>query len=77
MSENVLSSCAEESVSAAHRIGIQHEGFLSPDIVEAKIHCEDFTKELGGPIATGPISGASFKFPSGITPPDRHNELVT
>ncbi|CAK7347519.1 unnamed protein product [Dovyalis caffra] len=37
-SENVLSSCAEESVSAVRNIGTQHDGFLTPDIAEAKGH---------------------------------------
>ncbi|XVF39896.1 hypothetical protein PTKIN_Ptkin01aG0069800 [Pterospermum kingtungense] len=76
VSENVLSSCAEESVSAACGIGIPHKGFLTPDIVEAKVNCNDFTKELGDPIATRPISVASFEFPSGIPPPDLPNDLV-
>ncbi|KAF2324353.1 hypothetical protein GH714_012759 [Hevea brasiliensis] len=38
ISENMLSSCAEESVSAVRHVGIQHDGFLTPDIVEAKVH---------------------------------------
>ncbi|EEF52374.1 transcription factor, putative [Ricinus communis] len=37
-SENVLSCCAEQNVSAVRHIGIQHDGFLTPDIVEAKVH---------------------------------------
>lgn len=36
--DNGLSSCAEETVSAVRHIGIQHNGFLTPDILEAKIH---------------------------------------
>ena len=76
VSENVLGSCAEEGVSAVRHIGIQHEGFLTPEIVEAKINCDDFTKELDDPIVTRHISVASFEFPSGI-PPDLPNDLVT
>ncbi|XVE55856.1 hypothetical protein DITRI_Ditri03aG0191000 [Diplodiscus trichospermus] len=75
VSENVLSSCAEESVSAVRHIGIQHEGFLVPEIVEAKIICDDFTKELDDPVVTRPVSVASFEFPSGI-PPNLPNDLV-
>ncbi|XWS24212.1 hypothetical protein CRYUN_Cryun28dG0081400 [Craigia yunnanensis] len=75
VSENVLSSCAEESVSAVRHIGIQHRGFLTPETVEAKINCDDFTKELDDPIVTRPISVAGFEFPSGI-PPDLPNDLV-
>ncbi|XVE94935.1 hypothetical protein REPUB_Repub02eG0052700 [Reevesia pubescens] len=75
VSENLLSSCAEESVSALRHIGIQHDGFLTPDILEAKINCGDFTKELDDPIATRPVSVACFEFPSGI-PPDLPIDLV-
>ncbi|XP_022777328.1 NAC domain-containing protein 83-like [Durio zibethinus] len=75
VSENVLSSCAEESVSAVGRIGIQHEGFLTTETVETKINCDDFTKELDDPIVTRPISVASFEFPSAI-PRDLPIDLV-
>ncbi|XWS14729.1 hypothetical protein CRYUN_Cryun35bG0033600 [Craigia yunnanensis] len=71
VSENVLSSCAEGSVSAVRRIGIQHRGFLTPD-VEAKINCDEFTKELDDPIVTRPISLVSSP---GI-PLDLPNDLV-
>ncbi|XWS21221.1 hypothetical protein CRYUN_Cryun30bG0036700 [Craigia yunnanensis] len=74
-SENVLNSCAEESVSAVLLSGTQHNGFLTPDILEAKINVDDFTKELDDPIATRPVSVASFEFPSGI-PPDLPNDQV-
>ena len=36
VSENGLSSCAEESVSAVRHIGIQHDEFVTPS-VEAKM----------------------------------------
>ncbi|MBA0775293.1 hypothetical protein Gotri_010447 [Gossypium trilobum] len=74
VSENVL-SCAEETVSAIRHIGIQHDGFLRPDTLEAEINGDDFTKELDDPITTGPVSVASFEFPSGI-PPDLPDDMV-
>ena len=46
ISENGLSSCAEESVSAVRHIGIQHDGSLTPD------------NEVDGPIVTGQFSFA-------------------
>ncbi|XVF64096.1 hypothetical protein PTKIN_Ptkin09bG0139800 [Pterospermum kingtungense] len=70
VSENVLSHCAEESVSAVRHIGTQHDGFLEP-----KINGDDFTKELDDPIATRPVSVTSFEFPSGI-PLYLPNDLV-
>lgn len=33
ISENALSSCAEETVSTVRHIGIQHDGFYTPHIV--------------------------------------------
>ncbi|KAG5251250.1 transcription factor [Salix suchowensis] len=33
----MLSSCVEESMSAVHNIGTQHDGFLTPDIAEDKV----------------------------------------
>ncbi|XVF36307.1 hypothetical protein REPUB_Repub19eG0046900 [Reevesia pubescens] len=66
VSENVLNSCAEESVSAIRPIGIQHDISLAPNILEAEINGDDFTKELDDPIAARPLSVTSFEFPSGI-----------
>ncbi|XP_022768733.1 NAC domain-containing protein 67-like isoform X3 [Durio zibethinus] len=74
VSENVLSSCAEESVSALPHIDIQHD--LRPDILESESNGDDFTKELADPIATRPVSLASFEFPSG-NPPDTPNDLIS
>lgn len=37
-SENVFSSCAEESVSAVRHIGVQHDGFLIADVAEAEVY---------------------------------------
>ncbi|KAI9118449.1 hypothetical protein K1719_010781 [Acacia pycnantha] len=37
VSENGLSSCAEEGFSAVRRIGIQHNGYFSPDIIETQM----------------------------------------
>ncbi|TYI82434.1 hypothetical protein E1A91_D05G220000v1 [Gossypium mustelinum] len=74
VSENVL-SCAEETVSAIRHIGIQHDGFLRPDTLEAEINGDDFTKELDDPITIGPVSVASFEFPSGI-PPHLPDDMV-
>ncbi|KAL3603810.1 hypothetical protein D5086_004669 [Populus alba] len=34
----MLSSCAEECISAVHNNGTQHDGFLTPDIAEAEVH---------------------------------------
>ncbi|KAJ9186763.1 hypothetical protein P3X46_002300 [Hevea brasiliensis] len=78
ISENMLSSCAEESVSAVRHVGIQHDGFLTPDIVEAKVHQSStvdrkndlsryamrLSTELGDQVTTTPISDGSFQFPS-------------
>ncbi|XP_022772202.1 protein CUP-SHAPED COTYLEDON 3-like [Durio zibethinus] len=75
VSENVFSSCAEESVSAVHHISTQHHVFLTPDSLEARINADDFTKELHDPIATRPVSVASFEFPSSI-PPDLPDDLM-
>lgn len=36
-SENGLSSCAEESFSAVRHVGIQHDGYVSSDIIEARL----------------------------------------
>lgn len=33
----MLSSCAEESISAVHNNGTQHDGFLTPDIAKAEM----------------------------------------
>lgn len=76
VSENVLSFCAEESVSAVRHIGTQHDGFLTTDNLEPKINGDDFTKELDVPIGTRPVSVTSFELPSGI-PPYLPNDLVT
>ncbi|XP_007017182.2 PREDICTED: NAC domain-containing protein 92 [Theobroma cacao] len=75
VSENVLSSCAEESVAAVRHIGIQHDGFLSPDILEAEINGDDFTKELDQSISTRSVSVPSFEFPS-VVQPELPNDLV-
>ncbi|KAF2309791.1 hypothetical protein GH714_005130 [Hevea brasiliensis] len=74
ISENMLTSCAEESVSAVRHLGIQKDEFLTPDIVEAKVHADrknDLSRyalrlstELDDQVATGPISVTSFQFPS-------------
>ncbi|XP_039052487.1 uncharacterized protein LOC120194162 [Hibiscus syriacus] len=74
VSENVL-SCAEDTVSAIPHIGNQHDGFLRPDTLEVEINDDNFNKELDNPIASTPVSVASFKFPSSI-PPDPPNDLV-
>ncbi|XVE70114.1 hypothetical protein DITRI_Ditri10aG0045300 [Diplodiscus trichospermus] len=75
ISENVLSSCAEESVSAVRHIGTQHDGFVTPDNLEAKSNVADFTKELDDIGAIRPVSVTSFEFPSGI-PPDLPSDPV-
>lgn len=50
VSEKIVSSCAEESVSAVRHIGIQHDGSLSPN-VEAKLqqdHSVDGNSDASG-----------------------------
>lgn len=70
------SSWAEESVSAVHHIGIQHDGFVTPDVVEAKV-CDDrsvnrkeetsvyplrcIDKPDDHQVLTAPVSAATFQ----------------
>ncbi|KAG6747692.1 hypothetical protein POTOM_047582 [Populus tomentosa] len=70
ISENVVSSCAEESVSALPSIGAQHDEFLTPDIAEAKgpndlsRYSARLGRELDDQVTTRPLSISSFQFPS-------------
>ncbi|XP_075652110.1 NAC domain-containing protein 71-like [Castanea sativa] len=87
ISDNGLSSCAEESISAVRHIGTQHDGYLTSDTVEAKIQGDNsvdgnneiprYPKQLGSKledqIMTGPVSVASLPFPSVMQP----RELVS
>lgn len=54
--DNGLSSYAEEAVSAVRHIGIQHNGCLTPDILEAKLHDDNS------------VSGASILHQLGMQP---------
>lgn len=38
LSYNGVSSCAEESACTVRHIGIQHDGFHTPNIVETEVH---------------------------------------
>lgn len=82
LSDHVLSSCAEESVSAVRHIGIQHDETVISDVVRAKA-CDDNSlgKEddvLGFPmrvvqdiddrITKGAVSVTRFEIPSDIHP---------
>ncbi|XP_040999119.1 NAC domain-containing protein 6-like isoform X2 [Juglans microcarpa x Juglans regia] len=62
--DNGLSSCAEEAVSAVRHIGIQHNGCLTPDILEVKMH-EDNS-----------VSGASILHQSGMQPRELKSSSV-
>lgn len=87
ISDNGLSSCAEEGISAVRHIGPQHDGYFTSDTVEAKIQGDNsvdgnneiprYPKQLGSEledqIMTGPVSVASLPFPSVMQP----RELVT
>ncbi|XP_059453466.1 NAC transcription factor 29-like [Corylus avellana] len=82
ISDNGLSCCAEESVPAVRHIGIQHDGYLTPDTVEAAMYDDNsvdrnseipkypkpLVSELDNPIMTGPVCVPSFPFPSGLQP---------
>ncbi|KAK9270570.1 hypothetical protein L1049_026151 [Liquidambar formosana] len=86
ISDNVLSSGAEESYSAVRHIGIQHDGAVTPDIGEAKAHDDNsldgknetlrfpmtLVSELDDQVTIRPVSAAGCQFPSGI----HSNELV-
>ena len=82
ISDNGLSSCAEESISAVRHIGIQHDGYFTSDTAEAKIQGDNSVdgnneiprypmqlgSELEDQIMTGPVSVASLPFPSVMQP---------
>ncbi|GMY28704.1 NAC domain-containing protein 71-like [Fagus crenata] len=82
ISDNGLSSCAEEGVSAVRHIGIQHDEYFTSDTVEAKLHDDNsvdrnseiprypmqLVGELDDPAMTRPISVASLPFRSGMQP---------
>ncbi|XP_065880420.1 NAC domain-containing protein 72-like [Euphorbia lathyris] len=87
ISENMISSCAEESVSAVRHVGIQHDGFLTPDIIEAKVnhgnsvvrrsylsrYPERLSTKLDDQAPEGRVSVAKVQFPPGI---QSNNKLV-
>ncbi|KDP41704.1 hypothetical protein JCGZ_16111 [Jatropha curcas] len=88
-SENMLSSCAEECVSAVRHVGIQHDGFLTPDIVEAKVLNHTIVDrnnmsrcsfrpnaEFDDEANAGRVSVASSQFPSGNNSNIESNKLV-
>lgn len=56
VSENGLSSCAEESFSAVRHIGVQHNGCVSPHIAEAQI-CGDHS--IDRKISVSPLKPVS------------------
>ncbi|KAI4336996.1 hypothetical protein L6164_015460 [Bauhinia variegata] len=58
LSENGLSSYAEESVSAARHIGIQHDGYVTPDIVAAKMS-DDTSIDRNNEISVYPLRPAN------------------
>lgn len=78
---------AKESVSEVRHIGIQHDGFLLPNLVDAKVQVDEsidgksdasgypskLNSELDDPAMTGPVSAATFECLSGIL----CSELVT
>ncbi|GLT58907.1 hypothetical protein SLA2020_317660 [Shorea laevis] len=78
---------AKESVSEVRHIGIQHDGFLLPNLVDAKVQVDNsidgksdgsgypskLNSELDDPAITGPVSASSFELLSGIL----HRELVS
>ncbi|KAJ0024888.1 hypothetical protein Pint_08744 [Pistacia integerrima] len=80
LSEIGLSSVAEESVSAVRHIGVQHDGFLTPDIVEAKeqddntVDRKKNTPEKEMKLVSQldnrsrPVSLTHIQFPAGIAP---------
>lgn len=88
LSEIGLSSVAEESVSAVRHIGVQHDGYLTPDIVKVKEHDDkpvDWKKDtsekqmqlvsqLDNHASSRPVSLTSFQFPAGI-PPSKQGTL--
>ncbi|XP_057973598.1 NAC domain-containing protein 72-like [Malania oleifera] len=81
-SEHVLSSCAEESIGTVRHIGVQHDGFITPDTVEAKTCLNDCVDqkngdslcptqqygEINGQVAAGSVSGSGFPYSLGIPP---------
>ncbi|KAJ0087507.1 hypothetical protein Patl1_08914 [Pistacia atlantica] len=82
LSEIGLSSVAEESVSAVRHIGVQHDGFLTPDIVEAKEQDDNavdrkkdtpekqmkLVSQLDNRASSRPVSLTHIQFPAGIPP---------
>ncbi|XP_044475359.1 NAC domain-containing protein 79-like isoform X2 [Mangifera indica] len=84
LSEIGLSSVAEESVSAVRHIGVQNDGFLMHNIVEAKENDEKhddrnndisemqikLVSKLDNHASSRPISLPCFQFPAG-TPPNK------
>ncbi|WCJ35458.1 NAC domain containing protein 74 [Euphorbia peplus] len=87
ISENMISSCAEESVSAVRHVGIQHDGFVTPDIIEAKVNDGNsvvrrsylstypvrLSTQLEDQSLEGRVSVAKVQFPPGI---QSNNKLV-
>ncbi|XP_044475366.1 NAC domain containing protein 52-like isoform X4 [Mangifera indica] len=75
LSEIGLSLVAEESVPAVRHIGVQHDGFVTPNIVEAKENDEKYVdrkndSQLDNYASSRPVSHPCFQFPAG-TPPDK------
>ncbi|KAJ4840847.1 hypothetical protein Tsubulata_027781 [Turnera subulata] len=78
ISDNVLSSCAEESVAAMRHVGVQHDGALTPDSAEAKMYHDNdvdqksnlckysASRELQERDTMTPISVGSVQFPLDI-----------
>ncbi|KAF5468233.1 hypothetical protein F2P56_012401 [Juglans regia] len=90
ISENGLSSCAEESVSAVRHIGIQHDGYLTPDTLEPKMHDDNHVNrnqeipkypmrsvsELDDLVMPGPVAVDRFPLPSGAQPREQMSSSV-
>ncbi|KAK1555992.1 hypothetical protein Q3G72_034331 [Acer saccharum] len=71
-----LSSGMAESVSAVRHIGVQHDGSLTSDFVEAKLHDGNlidgrFVSELDNRVMQGPAPVDSFQFPVGTPPSEQ------
>ncbi|KAL5780222.1 hypothetical protein ACOSQ2_010959 [Xanthoceras sorbifolium] len=76
VSEIGLSAGMEESVSAVRNIGVQHDGSLTSDFVEAKVHDGNIVdgklvSQLDNCVMPGPVPVASFQFPMGTPPSEQ------
>ncbi|KAK2660260.1 hypothetical protein Ddye_006793 [Dipteronia dyeriana] len=76
VSEIGLSSGMAESVSAVRHIGVQHDGSLTSDFVEAKLHDGNiidgrFVSQQDNHVMQRPVPVDSFQFPVGTPPSEQ------